>query len=84
MVMGIIQLQNINGWPEQLLSVACLSLAAKMEETLVPSLLEFQVCFQFAEIQFTLENHDIFFIEFLLIQIIRLRVQNLFLNQELF
>ncbi|XP_042496440.1 cyclin-D1-1-like isoform X1 [Macadamia integrifolia] len=30
-------------WPLQLLSVACLSLAAKMEETLVPSLLDFQI-----------------------------------------
>ncbi|KAI7728831.1 hypothetical protein M8C21_023810 [Ambrosia artemisiifolia] len=32
-----------NGWPLQLLSVACLSLAAKMEETLVPSILDLQV-----------------------------------------
>ncbi|XP_058069781.1 cyclin-D1-1-like [Magnolia sinica] len=32
-----------NGWPFQLLSVACLSLAAKMEETDVPLLLDFQL-----------------------------------------
>ncbi|KAE8687696.1 Cyclin d1,1 isoform 2 [Hibiscus syriacus] len=32
-----------NGWPFQLLSVACLSLAAKMEELEVPSLLDLQV-----------------------------------------
>lgn len=32
-----------NGWALQLLSVACLSLAAKMEESLVPSLLDLQV-----------------------------------------
>ncbi|KAG5236702.1 hypothetical protein OIU76_011550 [Salix suchowensis] len=32
-----------DGWPWQLLSVACLSLAAKMEEPLVPSLLDLQV-----------------------------------------
>ncbi|KAL3654117.1 hypothetical protein CASFOL_003798 [Castilleja foliolosa] len=32
-----------NGWPLQLLLVACLSLAAKMEEPLVPSLLNLQV-----------------------------------------
>ncbi|KAF8039956.1 hypothetical protein BT93_B2237 [Corymbia citriodora subsp. variegata] len=32
-----------NGWPMQLLAVACLSLAAKMEEPLVPSLLDLQV-----------------------------------------
>lgn len=35
--------QQTNGWPMQLLSVACLSLAAKMEEPLVPSLLDLQV-----------------------------------------
>ncbi|XP_042445768.1 cyclin-D1-1-like isoform X2 [Zingiber officinale] len=32
-----------NGWALQLLSVACLSLGAKMEETLVPTLLDLQV-----------------------------------------
>ncbi|XP_052184988.1 cyclin-D1-1-like isoform X2 [Diospyros lotus] len=32
-----------NGWPLQLLSVACLSLAAKMEEPYVPLLLDLQV-----------------------------------------
>ncbi|XP_010273048.1 PREDICTED: cyclin-D2-1-like [Nelumbo nucifera] len=32
-----------NGWPLQLLSVACVSLAAKMEETSVPLLLDLQV-----------------------------------------
>ncbi|KAH1264399.1 Cyclin-D1-1 [Glycine max] len=36
-------LKKTNGWPLQLLSVACLSLAAKMEESLVPSLLDLQV-----------------------------------------
>ncbi|CAL0311925.1 unnamed protein product [Lupinus luteus] len=37
------QLPQTNGWPMQLLSVACLSLAAKMEEPLVPSLFDLQV-----------------------------------------
>ncbi|KAL8550445.1 hypothetical protein ACS0TY_009034 [Phlomoides rotata] len=37
------RLQKMSGWPLQLLSVACLSLAAKMEEPLVPSLLDLQV-----------------------------------------
>ncbi|KAK7252351.1 hypothetical protein RIF29_36224 [Crotalaria pallida] len=37
------QLPQIKGWPLQLLSAACLSLAAKMEEPLVPSLLDLQV-----------------------------------------
>ncbi|XP_077237825.1 CYCLIN D1;1 [Tasmannia lanceolata] len=36
-------LPQANGWPIQLLSVASLSLAAKMEETQVPSLLDLQV-----------------------------------------
>ncbi|KAF2302469.1 hypothetical protein GH714_036462 [Hevea brasiliensis] len=36
-------LKQTSGWPMQLLSVACLSLAAKMEEALVPSLLDLQV-----------------------------------------
>ncbi|XVF67424.1 hypothetical protein PTKIN_Ptkin10aG0120000 [Pterospermum kingtungense] len=36
-------LPQSNGWPFQLLSVACLSLAAKMEETQVPLLLDLQI-----------------------------------------
>ena len=40
---SLICLQQANGWPQQLLSVACLSLAAKMEEPLVPSLVDLQV-----------------------------------------
>ena len=43
MVAFTISLQQTDGWPWQLLSVACLSLAAKMEEPLVPSLLDLQV-----------------------------------------
>ncbi|XP_027346219.1 cyclin-D1-1-like [Abrus precatorius] len=37
------RLPQTNAWSLQLLSVACLSLAAKMEEPLVPSLLDLQV-----------------------------------------
>ncbi|KAG2321579.1 hypothetical protein Bca52824_014792 [Brassica carinata] len=37
------RLPETSGWPMQLLAVACLSLAAKMEEVLVPSLFDFQV-----------------------------------------
>ncbi|XP_022946477.1 cyclin-D1-1-like isoform X1 [Cucurbita moschata] len=37
------RLPETNGWPLQLLSVACLSLAAKMEEPLVPSFLDLQI-----------------------------------------
>lgn len=41
--LSVHRLPQANGWPLQLLSVACLSLAAKMEETTVPSLLDLQV-----------------------------------------
>ncbi|KAF8051169.1 hypothetical protein N665_1787s0003 [Sinapis alba] len=37
------RLPETSGWPMQLLAVACLSLAAKMEEVLVPCLFDFQV-----------------------------------------
>ncbi|XP_054808326.1 cyclin-D1-1-like [Prosopis cineraria] len=37
------RLPQASGWPLQLLSVACLSLAAKMEEPLVPPLVDLQV-----------------------------------------
>ncbi|WZZ68569.1 hypothetical protein YC2023_079939 [Brassica napus] len=37
------RLPETSGWPMQLLAVACLSLAAKMEEVVVPSLFDFQV-----------------------------------------
>lgn len=36
-------MQQEDGWAMQLLAVTCLSLAAKMEETLVPSLLDLQI-----------------------------------------
>jgi len=36
-------MQQGKGWPLQLLAVACLSLAAKLEETRVPSLLEIHI-----------------------------------------
>ncbi|KVH97781.1 Cyclin-like protein [Cynara cardunculus var. scolymus] len=39
----VVNSSTANGWPLQLLSVACLSLAAKMEEPLVPSILDLQV-----------------------------------------
>lgn len=39
----IYNLQRRNGWAFQLLSVACLSLAAKMEEPEVPLLLDLQI-----------------------------------------
>lgn len=46
------RLPQEDGWAMQLLAVTCLSLAAKMEETLVPSLLDLQVdgtCYVFEQ-----------------------------------
>ncbi|CAN1311120.1 CYCD1-1 [Linum perenne] len=37
------RMPKTEGWPLQLLSAACLSLAAKMEEPMVPTLLDLQV-----------------------------------------
>ncbi|PKA59904.1 Cyclin-D4-1 [Apostasia shenzhenica] len=37
------KIQSAGGWPMQLLSVACVSVAAKMEETRVPLLLDLQI-----------------------------------------
>jgi len=39
-----LKFQKDKPWMTQLTAVACLSLAAKMEETHVPLLLDFQVC----------------------------------------
>jgi hypothetical protein len=52
-----ISLQQTDGWPWQLLSVACLSLAAKMEEPLVPSLLDLQV-FAVIRVIFNYDSRD--------------------------
>lgn len=52
----------MNGWPLQLLSVACLSLAAKMEEPLVPSLLDLQVFNFYILVNNINLNHHIYLI----------------------
>ena len=49
-------LQKGKAWMIQLLSVACLSLAAKMEETEVPLLLDLQVM-EFSSIDIDLDTH---------------------------
>ena len=49
-------LQKGKAWMIQLLSVACLSLAAKMEETEVPLLLDLQVM-KFKSIDIDLNTH---------------------------
>ncbi|KAH9609146.1 hypothetical protein KSS87_002372 [Heliosperma pusillum] len=65
-------LPHIGGWPLQLLSVACLSLAAKMEEPLVPSLVDLQV----EGVKFIFEPKTIQRMELLVLDVLdwRLRV----------
>ncbi|XP_071706475.1 cyclin-D1-1-like [Rutidosis leptorrhynchoides] len=61
-----------NGWPLQLLSVTCLSLAAKMEEPLVPSLLDLQV----EGAKFTFEPRTIRRMEFLVLGVLDWRLRS--------
>ncbi|KAK4358209.1 hypothetical protein RND71_023819 [Anisodus tanguticus] len=66
-------LPQTNGWPLQLLSVACLSLAAKMEEPLVPSLLDLQV----EGVKYIFEPKTIQRMEFLVLRILDWRLRSI-------
>ncbi|KAL2253553.1 cyclin-D1-1 [Sesamum indicum] len=66
-------LPKMNGWPLQLLSVACLSLAAKMEEPLVPSLLDFQV----EGAKFIFEPRNIQRMELLVLRVLDWRLRSI-------
>ncbi|WOL19856.1 hypothetical protein Cni_G28658 [Canna indica] len=61
-----------NVWALQLLSVACLSLAAKMEETFVPTLLDLQV----EGAKFIFEPRTIFRMELLVLSALGWRLQS--------
>ncbi|KAL2543126.1 Cyclin-D1-1 [Abeliophyllum distichum] len=67
------RLPNMNGWPLQLLSVACLSLAAKMEELLVPSLLDLQV----EDAKFIFEPRNIQRMELLVLRVLDWRLRSI-------
>ncbi|XP_057810944.1 cyclin-D1-1-like [Salvia miltiorrhiza] len=67
------QLPKMNGWPLQLLSVACLSLAAKMEERLVPSLLDLQV----EDAKFIFEPRTIQRMELLVLRVLDWRLRSI-------
>ncbi|KAG6470967.1 cyclin-D1-1-like [Zingiber officinale] len=60
-----------NGWALQLLSVACLSLAAKLEETLVPTLSDLQV----EDAKFIFEPRVVFRMELLVLSALNWRLQ---------
>lgn len=60
-------------WPLQLLSVACLSLAAKMEEPLVPSLLDLQV----EGAKYIFEPKTIQRMEFLVLRVLDWRLRSI-------
>ncbi|XP_042400183.1 cyclin-D2-1-like [Zingiber officinale] len=61
-----------NEWALQLLSVACLSLAAKMEETLLPSLLDLQV----EDAKFIFEPRTILRMELLVLTALNWRLRS--------
>ncbi|CAA2934823.1 cyclin-D1-1 [Olea europaea subsp. europaea] len=67
------QLRKMNGWPVQLLTVACLSLAAKVEEPLVPSLLDLQV----EGAKFIFEPRNIQRMELLVLRVLGWRLQSI-------
>lgn len=67
------QLPQPEGWPLQLLSVACLSLAAKMEEPLVPSLLDLQV----GGAKFIFEPRTIRRMELLVLSVLKWRLRSI-------
>ncbi|XP_051122580.1 cyclin-D1-1-like isoform X2 [Andrographis paniculata] len=66
-------LPKMNGWPLQLLSVACLSLAAKMEEPLAPSLLDLQV----EGAKFIFEPRNILRMELLVLRVLDWRLRTI-------
>ncbi|XP_073301116.1 cyclin-D1-1-like [Primulina huaijiensis] len=65
------KLPILNGWPLQLLSMACLSLAAKMEEPLVPSLLDLQV----EGAKFIFESRNVQRMELLVLRVLDWRLR---------
>ncbi|XP_073150687.1 cyclin-D1-1-like [Henckelia pumila] len=65
------KLPMLNGWPLQLLSTACLSLAAKMEEPLVPSLLDLQV----KGAKFIFESRNVQRMELLVLRVLDWRLR---------
>ncbi|KAL1539376.1 cyclin-D1-1-like isoform X1 [Salvia divinorum] len=67
------KLPKMSGWPLQLLSVACLSLAAKMEEPLVPSLLDLQV----EDPKFSFEPRTIQRMELLVLSVLDWRLRSI-------
>lgn len=67
------RLPKMNGWPLQLLSIACVSLAAKMEEPLVPSLLDIQV--EGAKIIF--EPRTVLRMELLVLRVLEWRLRSI-------
>ncbi|KAF2919694.1 hypothetical protein DAI22_08g155000 [Oryza sativa Japonica Group] len=61
-----------NGWAMQLLAVTCLSLAAKMEETLVPSILDLQI-----DTRYIFEPKTIFRMELLVLDALDWRLRSI-------
>ncbi|XP_066400381.1 cyclin-D2-2-like [Miscanthus floridulus] len=69
--LSLYELPHDNPWMQQLLSVACLSLAAKMEETVVPLPVDLQVC----DVKFEFEGKTIGRMESLVMKTLKWRMQ---------
>ncbi|KAJ4793722.1 Cyclin-D3-1 [Rhynchospora pubera] len=70
--LSVYEIPEGNAWMTQLLSVACLSLASKMEETLVPLLLDLQ---QVGEAKFLFEARTVQRMELLVLSTLKFRMQ---------
>lgn len=83
-----LKLRQDNPWMSQLAAVACLSLAAKVEETQVPLLLDLQVCYNFVfqrACYLVMKNgFFIFFFGFSFSFFFRWKNQTMFLIQKLY
>ncbi|CAN0925624.1 CYCD1-1 [Linum grandiflorum] len=66
------RLPKTEGWPLQLLSAACLSLAAKMEEPMVPTLLDLQV----SSAKFVFEPRTVGRMELLVLSVLDWRLRS--------
>ncbi|XP_078157323.1 cyclin-D3-1-like [Carex rostrata] len=70
--LSVYEIPEGNAWMIQLLSVACLSLASKMEETLVPLLLDLQ---QVGDAKFVFEARTVQRMELLVLSTLKFRMQ---------
>ncbi|KAI9166195.1 hypothetical protein LWI28_027830 [Acer negundo] len=74
--LSIYELPREKTWAVQLLAVACLSLAAKLEETEMPQLVDLQINGQVGEPKFVFEGKTIQRMELLILNTLKWRMQS--------